>query len=365
MTRQHRPLVLTADPELLDDLLGMAAAVGVAVDVAVEPTMCRPQWTEAPLVLLGADVAAATVAARLEPRAGVLLVSHGGRLPELPPAAAGVGVEDMVRLPSREAEVLERLADTAEHPAPARVIGVLGGRGGAGASVFAAGLALTAVGRGPSWLVDLDPIGGGADAGLGAELAAGARWTDLGVVTGRLSPHALRSALPEVEGVAVVAAGAAGAAGSAGSAGEAGTGDLPAEAVRAVIAAARRGGGTIVLDLGRSPTAARDVAAAAIEDLVLLVPAELRAVLAARRVVKSLGSTAPTPRVVVRVVPGGLPGPEVVRGLDLPLAGELPDEVVVRAAIQAGDPAALLRNTRLAALCEAILVVRAPLEVAA
>jgi secretion/DNA translocation related CpaE-like protein len=351
MTRHRRPLLLTADPDLLDELLGMAAAVGVAVDVAVDPSMCRPQWTEAPLVLLGADLATAT--ARLEPRPGVLIVSRGAPPQELVPLAAAVGVEDVLSVPSNEAEVLERLADTTEPAAPARVIGVLGGRGGAGASVLAAGLALSAAGRGPSWLVDLDPIGGGADAGLGAELAPGARWTDLGVVTGRLSPRALRAALPEVEGVAVV------------SAGQGSAPDLSPEAVRAVVAAARRGGGTVVLDLGRSPTAARDEATGTIDDLFLVVPAELRAVLASRRVVESLRPTAPTPRVVVRTVPDALPSREVACGLDLPLAGELPDEVVVRAASQAGEPAALLRNTLLAALCDAILVVPAALGVVA
>ena len=59
MTGERRPLVVTADAELLDDVLGVAAAVGVAVDVAVEPGACRPQWTTAPLVLLGVDLAPA------------------------------------------------------------------------------------------------------------------------------------------------------------------------------------------------------------------------------------------------------------------------------------------------------------------
>lgn len=351
MTRDRRPLLLTADPDLLDDLLGMAAAVGVAVDVAVEPTACHPQWTEAPLVLLGEDLAGA--ADRLNSRAGVLVVSRGTPRSEFSTLAADLTVEDVIGLPDGESEVLERLADTAEPPAPARVIGVLGGRGGAGASVLAAGLALTAAGREPSWLIDLDPLGGGADAGLGAELAVGARWSDLGVVTGRLSPQALRSAVPEIEGVAVVAAG------------EASSCDLPPQAVRAVIAAARRGGGTVVLDLGRSSTAARDEAIRAVDDLFLVVPAELRAVLAARRVVESLGPNVPRPRVVVRSVANALPGPDVARGLGLPFAGELPDEGVVRAAIQTGDPVVLLRNTQLVALCEALLRVPTALEVAA
>jgi secretion/DNA translocation related CpaE-like protein len=349
MTRQRRPLLLTADPELLDQLLGMAAAAGVPVDVAVEPTACRPQWTDAPLILMGADLAIAAAVARLGQRAGVLLVTQGTPAPELSDIKATIGAEDVVGLPGGEADLLERLADAAEPPAPARVIGVVGGRGGAGASVLAAGLALTAARSGPSWLVDLDPLGGGADAGLGAELFPGARWSDLHELTGRLSPHALRAALPEIEHVVVVAA----------------DGDLAPEAAQAVVSAASRGGGTVVLDLGRGHTAARNATVAAMDDLLLLVPAELRAVLAARRVMESLGPTAPAARVVVRVVPGALPSREIAPALGLTLAGELPDEVPVRAAIQTGDPAALLRATALAALCEAILVVPPALGVAA
>ena len=64
MTGERRPLVVTADAELLDDVLGVAAAVGVAVDVAVEPGACGPQWTTAPLVLLGVDLAPALAGSR-------------------------------------------------------------------------------------------------------------------------------------------------------------------------------------------------------------------------------------------------------------------------------------------------------------
>jgi len=351
MTCQHRPLVLTADPELLDQLLGMAAAAGVAVDVAVEPAICHPQWTDAPLVLLGVDLAAAVTGAGLASRAGLVLVTRGTTTPELWGIADAVGAEEVVGLEGHEDDMLERLADVSEPLARGRVIGVLGGRGGAGASTLAAGLALTAARHGPSWLVDLDPIGGGADAGLGVELSSGARWSDLGTLTGRLSPHALRSALPEVEGVAVLAAG--------------NMTELRPEAVQAVVSAAGRGAGTTVLDLGRTATTPREVAVAAVDDLLLVVPGELRAVIAARRVAGALGPTAPTPRVVVRTVPGALPSADVARGLDLSLAGELPDEVTVRAAIQTGEPAALLRGTKLAALCEAILVDPAAIGIAA
>ncbi|HEV7656138.1 MAG TPA: septum site-determining protein Ssd [Mycobacteriales bacterium] len=340
MTRESRPLVLTADTELLDDLLGMAAAVGVAVDVSVEPAVCRPQWTQAPLVLVGADLLETLSMARLERRPGVLLLTRGSPSDALRDTATMIGAEETIGLPSGEAGLLDRLADLAEPAARARVVGVVGGRGGAGASVLAAGLALTAALRGPSWLVDLDPLGGGADAGLGAELAPGARWADLGVLSGRLSPTALYEAVPTVHGLAVLAATDAA--------------ELTPDAVRAVVAAASRGGGTIVLDLPRHRTAGRDEALTAADELLVVIPAEVRSVLAARRVVDGLGST-PAPRAVVRTGPGALPSREVVRGADLPFAGELADEAAVRQAVQVGNGAGLIRGTRLGELCEHLL----------
>src|SRR4029079_14177003 len=230
LPRQPRPLLLTADPKLLDQLLGLAAAAGAAVDVAIELTTCRPQWTDAPLVLLGGDMAA-SAGARVEAPGRVQLLTGGSDSPELSNIADAVGAEEVICLEHGEADLVERLADATEPPVPARVIGLVGGCGGAGANTLAAGLALTAAGRGPSWLVDLDPLGGGADTGLGAELSAGARWNDLQTLTGRLSPHALRAALPAVAGVTVVAVG-----------GDA-VRELTPEAVRAGVTAAGRGRG--------------------------------------------------------------------------------------------------------------------------
>ncbi|HST66111.1 MAG TPA: septum site-determining protein Ssd [Mycobacteriales bacterium] len=342
MTRQNRPLLLTADTELLDELLGLAAAAGVAVDVAAEPTACRPQWTDSPLVLVGADVAPGLPSARFEPRFGVLLVARGSPPDDLREIATIVHADEVIGLPDGESTILERLADVTEPAAQARVIGVVGGRGGAGTSILAAGLALTAATRGPAWLIDLDPLGGGSDAGLGAELRTGARWSDLGVLTGRLSPAALRGAVPQVHGVAVVA-----------------TTDpleeLRPDAVRAVISAAGRGLGVVVLDLARYPTAGRDAAVATVDDLLVVVPAELRAVLAARRVLGRLGPTPAVPRAVVRSAADVLPTREVVRGVGLPFAGELPDEPRVREAAQLGDAPGLLRGTKLADLCSTVL----------
>jgi secretion/DNA translocation related CpaE-like protein len=342
MARQNRPLLLTTDTELLDELLGLAAAADVAVDVAVDPAPCRPQWTDAPLVLVGAELARVLPAARLQPRPGVLLVARGSPSEDMTEVAAAVGAEEVIGLPSGEAMLLDRLADVAEPAARARVIGVVGGRGGAGASVLAAGLALTAATRGPAWLIDLDPLGGGTDAGLGAELRPGARWPDLAVLTGRLSPAALRAAVPVVYDVAVVATSHS-------------VDDLAPAAVRTVVTAASRDAGVVVLDLPRHRTAARAEAIAVVDDLLMVVPAEIRAVLAAGRVVRQLGAASAAPRVVVRRIRDGLPAREVLRGLGLPFAGELPDEVRVRQAAQIGDAPGLVRGTQLTELCTTLL----------
>jgi hypothetical protein len=168
----------------------------------------------------------------------------------------------------------------------------------------------------------------------------GVRWADLDVLSGRLAPSALRAALPRVRDVSVIATG------------QEATEPAPA-AVRAVLAAAARGAGTVVVDLPRYATAARAEAVRVADDVLVVVPAELRALVAARQVVAGLGPAAA--RVVVRPRKGGLPVSEVPRGTGLPLAGELPDEKAVRAAVLAGDAAGLVRGPALSALCATVL----------
>jgi len=342
MTGVPRPLLLTADTELLDDLLGASIAAGVAVDVAAEPSACRPQWSEAPLVVVGADAVPAVLTARLARRTGVLLAARGSPDTGLVDAAQRLGAEDVIGLPTGETTLLDRLADAMEPTGRARVIGVVSGRGGAGGSILAATLALIAATTGPAWLVDLDPLGGGADAGMGAELTIGSRWPDLDMVTGRLSSAALRGALPDVSGVAVLATD------------RRSIGDPEPDAVRAVLAAACRGGGTVVVDLPRHRSAARDEAVVLLDDLLVVVPAEVRAVLASGQVLVGLEPRL-EPRVVVRTVPGGLPPVDVARAVRLPLAGVLQEDPAIRVAAAVGAASDLLDVAPLAELCAGLL----------
>ena len=344
----RRPLVLTADAGLLDDVLGAAAAVGVAVDVAVDPGACRPLWNLAPLVVVGDDLAPALSDAGVRPRSGVLLVGRGSPGNDAWAGAARVGAEDAVSLPAGEALLAERLTEAVEPAGEEKVVAVVSGCGGAGGSVTAAALALVAARQEPAWLVDLDPLGGGADVGLGIELDGGVRWAGLGVTSGRISTRALRDAVPSVDGVAVVAC-------------DGGGQDDPAPpAVRAVLAAAKREGGTVVVDLPRHVTPARDEALTTADEVVVVLPAEVRAVLAARQVLRRFGPVTPALRALVRKVDGGVPPRDVAGSLGLALGGELEHEPAVRAAALRGRPAAMVRGTALADVCRHLLDTVAP-----
>ncbi|MDP4715358.1 MAG: hypothetical protein NWS04_05865, partial [Candidatus Nanopelagicales bacterium] len=53
-TSLSRPLLLTGDPLLLDDVVRLGAAAGV--DISVRDTPAVSAWSSAPLVLVGSDV---------------------------------------------------------------------------------------------------------------------------------------------------------------------------------------------------------------------------------------------------------------------------------------------------------------------
>jgi Flp pilus assembly CpaE family ATPase len=123
---------------------------------------------------------------------------------------------------------------------------------------------------------------------------------------------------------------------------------------RAVLTAIARGGGTVVLDLPRHPTPAREQALALTDRLVAVVPADVRAVLAARRVLAALERVPPRTELVVRAAHPGLPAVEVSRALGLPLAGVFADDQSVRAAGATGAAEDLLTGA-LERLCGDVL----------
>src|SRR5690625_481867 len=203
-----RPLFVTDDPDLLDDLLRLAAAAGVEATVAHHAAQAVPDWTRAPLVVVGTDLLPAAAELDLGPRRQVLVVGRGTGSREGPvwEAALRVGAGAVLSLPGDESRLAGLLAESAHGRAErSPVVSVLGGRGGAGASLLALALVMAVQRAGMHGaLVDADPLGSGLDALLGHEEAVGDRWGDLVARQGRLNCSALRARLPSVRGAAVV-----------------------------------------------------------------------------------------------------------------------------------------------------------------
>lgn len=129
MTRPpFRPLIITADPRLLDDLLRCAAAAGVEPEVHADPGAARASWSVAPIVLLGRDLASRAAAVGLPRRDDVVLIGFDLDETAVWEVAFKAGCEQVVFLPDAEGWVVDRLSDTAEAlQGPAVSVCLLGG----------------------------------------------------------------------------------------------------------------------------------------------------------------------------------------------------------------------------------------------
>jgi secretion/DNA translocation related CpaE-like protein len=337
--RQSEPLILTEDTELLDDLLRLCAAAGARPEVHPGVPGDRSRWETAPLVLVGDD-AVSRVRGAVR-RRGVVLVGRDQDDPGVWRRAVEIGADHVLVLPDGEQWLIDRIADVAEGVGrPALTVGVLGGRGGAGASTLACALAVTSAREGRrTLLVDADPLGGGLDVLLGGETAEGLRWPAFAASRGRVGSGALEESLPELHALRVL------------SWDRSDTVAVPPQAVRAVLAAARRRGGTVVVDLPRRIDEGTAEMLAQVDLGILVVPAELRAIAAARRVASVAGLVLGDLRIAVRgPYAPGLDDREVARLLGLPLAGEVPAEPL---APDGGAPPGATARGPLARFCSA------------
>lgn len=354
-----QPLIVTADPDLLDDLLRVATAGGIEARVAADAVAAADWWAAAPLVLVGPDTAAQCARAGLAGRialpeaasdtggSGVILVGRPTDVESLWPYAQALRAEQVAVLPPAESWLVERFVDQAAAAEAPRghVVGVIGGRGGAGASVLAAALAVTAVRRDlDTLLVDADSYGGGLELVLGWERRSGLRWPDLVAARGRISPPALVHALPSEGRLAVL------------SCDRSGPSAIPPAAMAATLDAGRRGRDLVVVDLPRQLDAAACVALDRANWGFLVLPAQLCAYGAAQRVARMAAARCPTLSVLVRApVPAGMRPAEVARALGLPLAGIIRPERGLAAALARGKPPAARGRGPLAETCQRLL----------
>ncbi len=350
-----RPLIVTSDAVLLDDLLRLAALAGVEPVVAADADAAVPVWASAPVVLVGADCADSPGTSResagrrgcagLPRRRRVVVVSRDLDDGDIWRRAVGVGAEHVAVLPDAEAWLVDLLAEPAEESAPAPVMAVVGGRGGAGATTFACSLAVTAQRLGAAaLLIDADPLGGGIDLALGAEDAAGLRWPDLAAAEGRIPPASLADSLPGEPGLRVL------------SWDRSDTLHVPAAALDALLTAAVRAADLVVVDLPRALDEATAQTLRRADTVLLVVPAEVRACAAAARVAAGAARHCHDVRVVVRgPAPGGLAAADVAAAVGLPLAGSLRAEPGLAAALERGEPPGSRARGPLAKLCQDLL----------
>ena len=342
-------LTLLADPELADNTDRVAAAVGLRALRIQTPN--RQSWNSAAAAVIDEDGARRCTRAGMPRRDGVFVLGTSDSSPSIWEAAIEVGAQKLVVVPAQEAELVRYLAEAAEAGSIAsrrgRVIAVAAGRGGGGASVFAAALAQSAVDRsavaqsavaqsavdrsavaqsavdrsagtqsagGGALLVDLDPCGGGIDLLLGTETAPGLRWPELADASGRLSWTAVREGLPRYRDVSVLSCTRT-------------YHEIEAGAAAAIIGAGRRGGATVVCDMPRSLTTAA-LCALEVADLVAIVTScDVRGAAATSAVAGVIRSVNPNVGLVVRgPAPGGLRAVEVADIAAVPLLAAMRPE---------------------------------------
>ncbi|MEZ0492419.1 septum site-determining protein Ssd [Kineococcus sp. TBRC 1896] len=337
-----RAVLLTGDEDLAAALARLAAAAGAPLHRAGPGD---PPADDVALVLAGVDADPDHLAAARRPGVPFVVV---GRAPLEAPwwqRAAGLEADHAVVLPEAQDWLLERLSDVAEgRGRRGPVLGVVGGAGGAGASVLAAGLARAfAETLGGCLLLDADPRSGGLDLLVGGDALPGLRWGDLGGVQGRLGPHVLRSAVHLGAGLHVLPADRRG-----------GGGPDPA-AVWTVLDAARRAFAATVVDLPRGGLAGLGPVLGACDDLLVVTPATTRGAAAACAVLDELGAAGTTgARLVVRDVGAGLDAEDVADAAGAPLAGTVRPDRDLDAALELGEGVPGGRRSSLRVLAAAL-----------
>ena len=205
-------LAALTDSALRDELDRVAAAVGVrVVHAGGGSPVSRKTWSAAAAVVLDQAAADRCGQAALPRRAHVSVLTATEAATATWAAAIAVGAQHVLRLPDQEGELIRELAEAAESARDdglcGEVVAVIGGCGGAGASLFAVALAQAAT---DALVVDLDPWGGGIDLLVGGETTPGLRWPDLALRSGRLNWSAVREALPRHRGISLLSGTGAG-----------------------------------------------------------------------------------------------------------------------------------------------------------
>jgi secretion/DNA translocation related CpaE-like protein len=319
-------LLATTNEALLDDLLRLAAAASITPLVEPDLLGLRRSWHACSLVVVGRDLAEPLARVQPAQRPGVVVVGARHDGDDLYRCAFDIGADAVYRLPIEESALTGKLADALDGTVrTALTLAFVGGCGGAGATTLAAAVAVLGNRRGlRTMLIDGDPLGGGIELALGIERDPGDRWPKLLNAAGRVSAVALRSALPSVDGLAVL------------SWDQSDVTVLPPDTMSSVIGAAQRSSDLVVLDLPRRADPSAEEGFIRATATLLVVPCDVRSVAAAKRLSGPLRAVAGDLRVVARESRPGLSAADAAAHLSLPLATKLTNDRTIAAAMDQG-----------------------------
>lgn len=202
------------------------------------------------------------------------------------------------------------------------VVGVVGARGGVGASTFGALLAARLARRTATALVDLAG-GAGLDVLLGLENRPGPRWPDL-VGAGELPGEQVLDVLPRWGPCAVL------------SSDRHRPGATDPASVEDLVATLAPATGALVLDLDRGDVLAGRAPVGWCDLVALVVGRDLASVGGALALRAALGPVAARTGLAVRSAPGSLSVTEVTQAVGLPLLCRAPHERGLGAAAERG-----------------------------
>lgn len=241
------------------------------------------------------------------------------------------------------------MATTARPPGGAGVVGVVGARGGAGATVTGAALAAELARRGTAVLVDAG-AGPSLDTVLGLEAHPGLRWPDLSGARGDVDPALLAGNLMRWGRCAVLPTD------------DQRPGPPPAAVLPDVLQALTIAYGSVVLDLDRAllpaagagpasadgasgrggPAATGAALLAACRTVLVVVPRDVPSVAGARLLRDGLVGEGRRVGLVARgPAPGGLGAEEVAAAVGLPVVASVPWARGLAAAVDRGVGPAL------------------------
>lgn len=314
-------VLLSRDEAVQDAVLAAGAAAGHEVSLVATPDELLADWAGARAVFIGADLAASVAALAPARRDRVHLVGEDAT--ELARWSMVLGATISV-IPHGSALLTDAFLAVTDSDTP--VVALVGGAGGVGTSTVAVGLAQVS-GR-PSLVIDADSDGGGLDLVVGLEVESGWRWPELARARGHLGE--LRGHLPRLDDLEVLAVSR-----------DAQAVAPTAEALPAVLDAARRSHDLVVIDAGRA-RCPLGMSAVQLADVVLVVTRlDVRAAAAARARTEHLNSDrGRVAGLVLREAPGaGLSASEVADALGVPVWAQFPhDRGILAAGLRGGPP---------------------------